>query len=234
MFVVKRRIDLAYVRRLIEDTAGDAVVIAVFFTAFFAQTAEFTYFKLKRFGTSSALIADPALAYAAFGAVIAVILALAVVFIALAAYLAVFPTLFAQMTAFAVFDPCRFGTRSAVFADVLTAVDAVLAFIGALTDLGVTGAAVGAVIAVVYRAFFADAAVLADINAFAERAFGTFRAQVCLVAFGAVFSAVAYVVIAFNSFGLKLVPYRIDFAVRTQYQTFGFAQIQTFLTHKSL
>ena len=65
-----------------------------------------------------------------------------------------------------------------------------LAFVGALTHVGVAVAAIRAMISVAFGALLADSAGFAKLNALAERAFAAFRAEEFLVAIDAMLAAV--------------------------------------------
>ena len=195
----------------IKDTGRRAVVLAVLFAAFRAEMAVFAFFEIKRLGAAAASVADPALADAALGAVVAVFRALAVVLEAFFADLAVLPALFALLAALAVVEIRADRAAPAILADVFTAVDAVLAFLGALTGFRVAGAAIRAVVSIVLGAFLADPAGLAKFYALAERAFTAFRAEEFLVAVLAVFAAVAGVDALHDRFEIALVQKIVQF-----------------------
>lgn len=167
-----------------------SVVRAVILAALFAEIAIFAELQPQSLGAAAAPVADPFLADAAFGAVVTVFLTLAVFLEAFFADFTVFPTIFAFFAFFAVIDAGAIRTGPAIIAHEFTAVDAMLAFVGALTHVGVAVAAFRAMISVAFGALLADSAGFAKLNALAERAFAAFRAEEFLVAIDAMLAAV--------------------------------------------
>ena len=121
---------------------------------------------------------------------LAVVFALADNLVTFLAFRAMLIAVFTLIAFFAVIDPGASRTGLAIIAHEFTAVDAMLAFVGALTHVGVAVAAFRAMISAAFGALLADSAGFAKLNALAERAFAAFRAEEFLVAIDAMLAAV--------------------------------------------
>ena len=116
---------------------------------------------------------------------LAVVFALADNLVTFLAFRAMLIAVFTFIALFAVIDPGANRAGPAIIAHEFTAVDAMLAFVGALTHVGVAVAAFRAMISAAFGALLADSAGFAKLNALAERAFAAFRAEEFLVAIDA-------------------------------------------------
>ena len=121
---------------------------------------------------------------------LAVVFALADSLVTFLAFRAMLIAVFTFIAFFAEVNPGAIRTGPAIIAHEFTAVDAMLAFVGALTHVGVAVAAIRAMISVAFGALLADSAGFAKLNALAERAFAAFRAEEFLVAIDAMLAAV--------------------------------------------
>ena len=136
------------------------------------------------------MLTDPSFGQTAFTAMLAVVFALADNLVTFLAFRAMLIAVFTFIAFFAVIDPGAIRTGPTIIAHEFTAVDAMLAFVGALTHVGVAVAAFRAMISAAFGALLADSAGFAKLNALAERAFAAFRAEEFLVAIDAMLTAV--------------------------------------------